>query len=752
MVREGIVEHIRYSHPETGYSVFDVDTPDGGLETFVGYVFGLGEGMAVSAEGDYTRHPVYDLQFQFTSIRIAMPAETDDIERFLASGIIKGIGPGTARKIVQTFGTDTLDIFENSPGRLAEIKGISMNKAIKMALSYSENVASRDAIMFLSQYGISLSTSMKIYAEYGDKLYDIIRQNPYKLAEDIAGLGFKKADEIAVRAGVASNSDIRVRAAVLYVLDRITVEGHMYFPRELLLREVAALIETDAEDEEYRDLFDNLLSELSIGKKIKMRLLEDENDYAVYSSYNDYVETDSADILSRLMYMESIPESEAEESLRTVEGSIGIEFDSVQRLAVKNAISCGVSIITGGPGTGKTTVINAIIKYFELSGLDVRLAAPTGRAAKRITESTGYKAETIHRLLEFSGSAEDDDVKRAAKFIRCRDYPLECDAVIIDEASMLDAPLFHSLLKAMCEGMRLILVGDADQLPSVGAGNVLKDIIDSGCFNVTELKLIYRQAAESEIITNAHKIREGSHIEITNKSRDFFFVPRRTPEEISDEVLNLVASALPDYYNIPRDDIQVLAPMKKRELGVEMLNGRLQRKLNPHRSGVNEKEINKVVYREGDRVMQTRNNYNIEWSIYADKDGHVLQDSGVGVFNGDMGKIIRIDDYNEEVTIRFDDGRQVIYDYSDMGELTHSFAITIHKSQGSEYGAVVIPLYGGPPRFLSRNLLYTAVTRARQIVVIVGNVGLVNRMIDNTEEQRRYTGFAKRLTEAVSST
>lgn len=783
MVREGYIEKIIYRNDDNGYSVFTVETTEG-EEVFVGNMASGNEGMYIIATGEFVHHPQYDIQFKFTEYEIKLPDDADGIERYLGSGIIKGIGEVTAKRIVQKFGTDTLRIMEEEPERLAEIKGISLNKAQKIAVSFSENREFQNVIIFLSQYNISINLAMKIFNEYGEGVYGIISRNPYQIAEDIPGVGFKTADDIARKVGIPEDSEFRVRSAVLYVLSQAMSFGHMYLPKEMLIGSVRELLAFYPEqpDDVIVEQLDDLVAEGAAvveeyTEKYKVRKeISDDSSYAadntvsssaddegnesgsyiyksrtmeaVYSSTNYGIEKSSARILADLMLRHDIPYEEINECIEAIEAKDDLNLAPEQKAAVINAVSSGVAIITGGPGTGKTTIINVIIEYFRNNGMEIKLAAPTGRAAKRITESTGFKAYTVHRMLEFVGEPGADE-GRGLKFNHNKANPIEADAIIVDEASMLDSMLFRALLTAISYGTRLILVGDTDQLPPVGAGNVLRDMIDSGHFPVTELVKIFRQDEKSMIVQNAHMIKNGEHVVIDNKNRDFFFIPRRTPAEILGEIETLITKNLPDYLGIQPSEIEVLSPMRKYELGVENLNKKLQGTLNPAAKGKAEKAKGDIIFRVGDKVMQIRNNYRLEWDIYNDKGG--LDESGIGVFNGDTGVITSIDDFDEVVTVTFDDRRVVEYPYAMMDELEHAFAVTVHKSQGSEYPAVIIPLYSGPPRLLSRNLIYTAVTRAKNMVVLVGNLGLINQMIDNAAELARYTGFRRRLDEVFET-
>lgn len=629
----------------------------------------------------------------------------------------------------------------------------------------------------MSQYGISVNLAIKIYNEYGDRVYDIIQRNPYKLAEDIMGVGFKMADAIARRMGIDANSEFRFRSAMLYVLTVAGQEGHMYLPKAVLIQRTIELTREVANDEysasygyaeyssqdsamsvyeEKANAIEKQLMDLTIESHVVQKEIDGE--MVVYLSQNYYVELNTARMLVDLQLRYEMPEDALDEALLKVQEDTGINLDALQRNAVKTAITAGVAVITGGPGTGKTTIINAIIKYFTSQGIEIKLCAPTGRAAKRMTESTGWPAETIHRLLEFNGAPTEEgrDDKGSLRFARNASNPLECDAIIVDEMSMVDSYIFYALLQAITYGTRLILVGDEHQLPSVGAGNILKDIIASDCFPVTVLSRIYRQESGSDIVFNAHKMNRGEHLEITNTSKDFFYIPRNNATATIQEVCELVCSNLPKYLNVRPMDIQVLTPMRKYEVGVGNMNVRLQALLNPPASDKVEKRVGEITLREGDKVMQIKNNYRQEWKIYAPEaekntSYRYVIDEGVGVFNGDVGSILKLNDFDEEATILFDDGRTAVYSYHDLDELEHAFAVTIHKSQGSEYPAVVLPILGGAKKLMNRNLLYTAVTRAKQLVVIVGNLGLINQMIDNTDEQRRYTSLALRLQELLDN-
>lgn len=606
----------------------------------------------------------------------------------------------------------------------------------------------QDAIIFLTGYGISINLAVKIFNEYGQEMYKIIRSNPYKIAEDISGVGFKTADEIAERMGISSDSDFRIRAALLYTLLNASQLGHMYLPKQMLVAKTYSLLVDDnvPYNEELENEIGSQIIELQMAGKAIVKEL-DGAVIAVYAAANYYIELNSARILSDIDLDFTSEDRPLDKMLAQIEEVEKITLEEKQKLAIKNAVNNGVAVITGGPGTGKTTTINAMIKMFEKLNLELLLAAPTGRAAKRITEATGYTAQTIHRLLELSGGGIDEEGNSSTyTFARNSNNPLEADVIIIDEMSMVDSSLFYSLLQAIMPGTRLVLVGDSNQLPSVGPGNVLKDIIRSEVFSVTVLDKIFRQGENSDIITNAHLINAGKQLAINNKSRDFFYIPRQGSQDIIAELKHLILDSLPGFFQVDPMNIQVLTPMRKYELGVENLNKRLQEILNPPNRSIPEKEKNDVVFRKGDKVMQIKNNYKLEWKIM-DAKGRFVKEEGVGVFNGDVGFVKEIDEFDQKIVVEYDDGRLVDYLYSQLDELEHAYAITIHKSQGSEYPVVVIPLLTGPAKLLNRNLLYTAVTRARKGVVIVGNIGLVKTMIDNIDEQKRYTTFAERLVE-----
>lgn len=728
----GYVEHIIYRNADNGYTVLNLVSGEEEI-TCVGIFSAIAEGENIEASGDYTDHPTYGKQFKVESFEEKAPEDEEAIERYLGSGAIRGIGLALAARIVRRFKADTFRIIEEEPERLAEVKGISERKAMEIADQVNEKRDLRQAMIFLQQYGITMNLAVKVYQQYGQEVYGIIRENPYRLADDIEGVGFRTADEIAVRVGIRMDSDFRIRSGILYVLLQASTEGHTYLPEEELTRRTGQLLEVGEEqiEKQYMDL--------AIERKIIMK--QGENQTQIYAASFYYMEANTATMLKQLNVSYEVPDLEIEERVRRIEKQTGMELDEHQMTAVKEAVRNGLLIITGGPGTGKTTTINTIIKYFEMEGLDIFLAAPTGRAAKRMSETTGFEARTIHRMLELNGGVDG-----AAGFERNEQKPLETDVVIIDEMSMVDISLMHALLKAVAVGTRLILVGDVNQLPSVGPGSVLRDIIRSHECNVVMLTKIFRQASTSDIIVNAHKINQGEEVTLDNKSMDFFFLKRYDADVIISVVLQLIKQKLPKFVDATPYDIQVLTPMRKGLLGVERLNGILQRYLNPPSPQKREKEHGDILFREGDKIMQTRNNYQLEWEIRT-KYG-LSVDKGTGVFNGDMGIVREINDFAETMTVEFDEGRMVEYPYKLLDELELAYAITIHKSQGSEYPAVVIPLLSGPSMLMNRNLLYTAVTRARKCVTLVGNEVTFAQMVQNTSQQKRYSGLCDRLKEA----
>lgn len=733
----GYIDHIIFRNEDNGYTVMVLKDQDGEELTCVGTFPAVSQGVSIEATGSYTRHSVYGKQFQIQSFTEKMPEDSLAMERYLGSGAIKGIGAALAGRIVRHFGEDTLRIVEEEPERLAEVKGISEKKAREIAAQVTEKADMRRAMMFLQKYGISLNLGAKIYQKYRESVYSVLQENPYRLADDISGVGFKIADEIASRIGIHTDSDYRIRSGMMYTLLQASGEGHIYLPKKILFSRASELLDVDP------SYMEKHLMDLSLERKVILK--EQEDSLLVYPSMYYRLELNTARMLSELNIL--CPEDPAlmDRRIAGIEKETGMVLDEMQRKAVKEAACHGLFILTGGPGTGKTTTINAIIRYFEGEGAELRLAAPTGRAAKRMTETTGYEAQTIHRLLELTGLPDEEREGQPIHFERNAENPLEADVIIIDEMSMVDIHLMHSLLQAITAGTRLVLVGDENQLPSVGPGNVLRDIIRSGCFPVVELTKIFRQASESDIVVNAHRINRGEPVTLDNKSRDFFFLKRYDADVIIRVLIALIQEKLPRYVEARPFDIQVLTPMRKGLLGVERLNQILQMYLNPEDGRKKEKEVGQHLFREGDKVMQIRNNYQMEWEVRG-KYG-IPVEKGVGVFNGDTGILKTINEFAETAEVEFEDGRFAEYSFKQLEELELAYAITIHKSQGSEYPAVVMPILSGPRMLLNRNLLYTAVTRARKCVTIVGSEETFREMIRNEEQQKRFSTLDVRIQE-----
>ena len=730
-VINGYVDHIIYRNADNGYTVL-VMICDEEEVTCVGTFSDIAEGENIEAHGSYMDHPMYGRQFAVKSFEEKAPKDEMAIERYLGSGAIKGVGIALAARIVRRFKSDTFRIIEEEPERLAEVKGISERKAMEIADQVNAKRDLRQAMIFLQQYGISTTLAVKIYNTYGQEIYGILKENPYRMADDVDGVGFRTADEIASHVGIRTDSDFRIRSGIQYALLQASNEGHTYLPMPELTQRASNLLQIEPE------YIEKHYMNLAMDRKIIMRQVDDTTQ--IYASSFFYMEANTATMLKQLNASFEVPDIEIEERLRQIEKQTKMDLDEHQVEAVKEAVRNGLLVITGGPGTGKTTTINTIIRYFELEGMDIFLAAPTGRAAKRMSETTGFEARTIHRMLELNGGMEGN-----AGFERNEQNPLETDVIIIDDMSMVDISLMYALLKAIAAGTRLILVGDVNQLPSVGPGSVLKDIIDSNEFHTVKLTKIFRQASTSDIIVNAHKINRGEPVSLDNKSMDFFFLKRYEADKIINVTLQLIKQKLPKFVGASEYDIQVLTPMRKGLLGVDRLNGILQMYLNPADKRKREKEHGNTIFREGDKVMQTKNNYQLEWEIRS-KYGLCI-DKGTGIFNGDMGIIEEINDFAETMTVSFDEGRMVEYPYKLLDELELAYAVTIHKSQGSEYPAVVIPLLSGPRMLMNRNLLYTAVTRAKKCVTIVGNDTTFNQMIENNSQLKRYSGLRDRLTE-----
>lgn len=730
---EGYIDKIVFRNKENGYTVLSLVNEEEEI-TCVGTFSFINEGEYMKLQGSYTEHMVYGQQLKVSSYEVKEPTDVVSMERYLGSGAIKGVGSALAARIVRKFKEETFRVIEEEPERLVEVKGVSERIAREIAVQFEEKKEQRNAMIFLQQYGISLNLGVKIYQEYGGRMYEILKQNPYKLAEDITGIGFKIADEIAEKVGIGTDSDFRIKAGILHVLQEASGQGHTYLPEKLLYQKTAELLAIDEEKIEHR------IMDMVINKQIMVK--QEKDDVRVYSSYYYYTELNCAKMLLDLNISCEYTETEFAYHMKQLEREMDVELDEMQKNAILEAARHGLMIITGGPGTGKTTTINAIIQFFEREEMTILLAAPTGRAAKRMSETTGYEAQTIHRLLELTGNVEDNERQRM-RFERNEENPLEADVVIVDEMSMVDINLLHALLKAIVVGTRVIFVGDVNQLPSVGPGNVLKDMIASDCFSVTRLTKIFRQASESDIIVNAHKINAGEAIKMDNKSMDFFMLQRDNANAIISVIIQLVRDKMPKYVNAAMHDIQVLTPMRKGELGVERLNQILQEYLNPKSTNKKEKLVQNRIFREGDKVMQIKNNYQLEWEIRSSYG--ITQERGTGVFNGDCGVIKEINTFAETLTVEYEEEKMVEYSFSDLDELELAYAITIHKSQGSEYPAVVMPILTGPRMLFNRNLLYTAVTRARRCVTIVGSAGMVQNMIANVNEQKRFSSLHMRI-------
>lgn len=738
---KGYVDHIIYQNKDNGYAVLSMNVDDE-EEICVGIFRGVDNGENLEITGEYVEHPSYGFQFKANSFKVVEPDDLLSMERYLGSGAIKGVGEALAKRIVKRFGKDTFRVIEEEPERLVEVKGISERIAQQITDQMIEKREIREAFLFLQKYGITNTLAVKIYEKYGMGMYGILKENPYRLAEDIQGVGFRLADEIAEKIGIHTDSDYRIRSGILYTLLQASLEGHMFLPMRVLVRRSADLLQVP--EEAIRAQIQNL----HMDHKVVVKKTTDEPEVYAFSYY--YAELNCARMLRELnVLMESELLDSEEKRIETILQRIlkeqGLELDELQKNAVLECVKHGIMILSGGPGTGKTTTINTIIRYFDEEGMDILLAAPTGRAAKRMTEATGYEARTIHRMLEINGGMEDGS---RARFERNGENPLEADVVIIDEMSMVDIYLFQSLLEAVSVGTRLILVGDVDQLPSVGPGQVLQDLIESKSFPTVMLKKIYRQAGESDIVMNAHRINMGQKIALNNKSKDFFFLPRNDVQVIYKHMIQLITEKLPRYVEAQPYDIQVLTPMRKGSLGVETLNEILQRYLNPADPSRKEHAAGDRIFREGDKVMQIKNNYQLEWEIVSQYGIQI--DSGSGVFNGDIGTIRRIREESSTVQVEYDEHRLVEYTFSQLDEIELAYAITIHKSQGSEYPAVLLPLLSGPKMLMNRNLLYTAVTRARKCVTILGSQEVVDGMIENENQYHRYTGLGRRILELES--
>lgn len=728
---EGTVEEIIFQNESNGYTVAVIETQDD-VVTIVGCIPIINMGETLRLQGQWDYHPNYGQQLKVETYSTVVPATLNGIEKYLSSGLIPGIGPKTAKKIVEMFGVDSIDILQYNPEKLKLVEGIGEKKAEKIIEAYAEQRELRDVMIFLQGYGITVNLSIKIYKKYGDETIVKVKENPYRLSEDIFGIGFKMADKIAQSMGINPTSKYRVNAGIKFVLMESAGKGHTYLPKEILIRDSVSLLGVE------KELVDNGITELALNQEIQLENLDGK--ICVYYMSYYYAETNVCKKLIELSHIEVDEfKLDIDKEIKRIEKDESIEFANKQKEAIKEAIENGVLIVTGGPGTGKTTTINSIIQLFEGQNLTISLAAPTGRAAKRMSEATGREAKTIHRMLEYN--YVDDEVGMA--FSRDDGTPVESDVVIIDEVSMVDILLMNTLLKAITPGTRLILVGDVDQLPSVGPGNVLRDIIDSKIIKVVKLDEIFRQAQESMIVVNAHRINKGEKPFLNVKDKDFFFMNRNTGTSIVDTIIELCEERLPKFNGYdPLKDIQILTPMKKGDTGVNILNEKMQETLNPNRKGKAEKKIGEITFRVGDKVMQVKNNYKQKWRLIEDNE---IIEQGEGVFNGDYGFITNIDNEDAELTILFDDNKEAVYPFAQLDELKLAYATTIHKSQGSEFPVVIIPSSWGPPMLLTRNLLYTAITRAKELVVLVGVEKYLHMMIDNNRIATRYSGLKDRM-------
>ncbi len=737
LVIEGIVEEIIFRNEINGYTVARLNTSDGSI-TIVGKSAFINLEEMVELEGDWVYHDRFGEQFSFTKIKTTAPSTLKGIENYLASGLIPHVGKKTAKKIVERFGLDSLDIIQYNPERLKEIPGIGDKKLEKISKAYEEHRELRDIMVYLQQYDISINNGIKIYKKYGKETIKVIGENPYKLSEDIHGIGFITADNIAKKMGISEDSPFRIEAGLKFSMINSAGEGHCYLPKEELIKKSEKILKVD------REAIEEAIQNLALRKNFYL-VTEGEETLIYYMPYHIAENNVARKIIDLSMVEFDQLDVNIDEEVEKIEAREDITFGKKQVLAIKESLDNGVVIITGGPGTGKTTTINAIISIYEDLDMKVVLAAPTGRAAKRMTETTGRESQTIHRLLEFSFMESEEEMS----FNKDDESPIDADVIIIDEASMIDILLMNSLLKAINPGTRLILVGDVDQLPSVGAGNVLRDLIESGCIRVVRLDEIFRQAEESMIIVNAHRINKGDYPILNEKDKDFFFMDTGSTQETLATILDLVQDRLPKYYGVDSlRDIQVLSPMRRGEVGINSLNKHLQEVLNPKDDNWQEKQVGDEIFRIGDKVMQVKNNYKLKWNLL--KDGEEV-DTGEGVFNGDLGFITDINNEESIVTVLFDDEKEVEYEFSELDEIKLSYATTVHKSQGSEFPVVLMPIHWGPPMLLTRNLIYTAITRAKKLVVLVGDRKYLSMMINNNKIAKRYSSLDKKIKDFLTN-
>lgn len=728
---EAFADETVFRNEENGYTVLVVKAGKSRVSA-VGIMPPIAVGEKLRITGDWTEHPVYGRQIKVQSIEIEKPTTLSGIEKYLSSGMIRGIGPATAKLLIRAFGEETLDVLYSQPEKLLDVPGIGQKRAQMIQESYAEQAQQREAMVFLQSYGVTPALAVKIYKRYGENVRQVITLNPYRLVEDVEGIGFKTADRIAASLGIEQSSEYRLSAGVKYTLSEATAgAGHCYLPRPELALAARRLLGSDA------DSIDRTIDSLILSHDISAQILPCDSGEEVVALYLPSTYRAESEVARRLREMiDAMPDSMASDlttQIDELERIEGLAFHTQQRQAIETAVTHGMTVITGGPGTGKTTIIKCIIKLLSVHG-DVALAAPTGRAAKRMSEACGMEAKTLHRLLEYGGEEGD--------FARSEDNPLEIDTLIIDEMSMVDIFLMRSLLRALVPGTRLIMVGDADQLPSVGAGNVLRDILDSGVIPSVRLTEIFRQDEKSMIVYNAHRINRGESPRLNAKGSDFFFERAVSPSDAAKRIVTLCSARLPGFLGLdPVRQMQVLSPTKKGECGVWMLNQLLQAEFNPPASGKHERVRGDTAFREGDKVMQTRNNYQLKWK----KDGAIGIEDGQGVFNGDIGFVTFIDPQEHVMEVQFDDERTATYEGGDVDDLELAYCISVHKSQGSEFPVVIMPAVGGPPMLLTRNLFYTAVTRARRMVMIVGRENAIEQMIANVNTRRRYSALCWRL-------